>query len=812
MKISYSWLKSYINTDISAEEMSKTLTDTGLEVEKVHITESVPGGLKGLVIGKVLSKEKHADADRLNVTTVDLGGEAPLQIVCGAPNVEAGQKVVVATNGTIIHPSEGEPFKIKKSKIRGVESNGMICAEDEIGLGKGHDGIMVLDETAAVGTLASEFFNVEDDIQFEIGLTPNRADGMSHIGVARDLLCALKHQGKIEEASVLNWPSVDSFSPLSTCKVQVEVKDEDACPRYAGLTVTGLKVNQSPEWLQKRLISIGLKPINNVVDATNFVLHELGQPLHAFDLQKVKGNKIIVQQLPAKSKFTTLDEVSRELDANDLMICNEADGMCIAGVFGGIDSGVTDDTTAIFLESAYFNPIAVRKTAKRHGLNTDASFRFERGIDVNLVAYCLKRAALLIIEIAGGEASKIVDLYPKEIEGFNVTLDLNRLNSIAGIEIEANAVEDILSWLDIKIISKNDHTLAITVPAYRVDVTREIDVIEEVMRIYGFNNIPIPDHVNSSLSYGVKPDKEKLQNIVSDLLTSNGFAEAMSNSLTKESYASLANAKHINPDWNVKMLNPLSIDLGVLRQSLIFSGLESISYNINRRSSDLKLYEFGNVYFKRNDGFEETSYLSIFLTGQSESERWNSPNQQVSFYAAKGAVESVLSRLGILKNLQTKSTSNELMQDGIELTIAKKKVADIGWVKSELLKSFGINQPVYYAEINWNVVLELMKMNKTKFKPMTKYPAVRRDLSLLIDSSVQFAQIEEIARKSEKQLLKEIDLFDVYEGKNLAEGKKSYAVKFILQDSEATLQDSKIDGIMKTIQKQLEQRLGAELR
>ncbi|MBL4704335.1 MAG: phenylalanine--tRNA ligase subunit beta, partial [Flavobacteriales bacterium] len=682
MKVSYNWLKSYINTDLTADEVSKVLTDAGLEVEKYHKIESVPGGLQGLVIGHVLSKEKHPDADRLNITSVNVGNGNPIQIVCGAPNVESGQKVVVATSGTTIHPTQGEPFKIKKSKIRGIESNGMICAQDEIGLGTDHDGIMVLAEDAEPGTLAKEYFNVEDDFQFEIGLTPNRSDGMSHIGVARDLLCALKHQNRIGESAAINWPVVETFNGIADCAVNIEVKDYEACPRYAGLTITGLRVGTSPDWLQNRLRSIGLTPINNVVDATNFVLHEIGQPLHAFDLQKIKGNKVVIQKLPAQTKFTTLDGVERMLHEEDLMICNGAEGMCIAGVFGGIDSGVSNETTEIFLESAYFHPVSVRKTAKRHGFNTDASFRFERGIDPNLVVYSLERAALLIQEIAGGQSSKIIDLYPKPIEDFKVNLNLDQLNNIAGIDIDPLVVENILSWLDIKIDHKNDTKLSLTVPAYRVDVLREIDVIEEIMRIYGFNNIPIPNNVNSSLSYGVKPDKEKLQNIVSDLLTSNGYAEAMSNSLTKEGYAELANAKHIQPEWNVKMLNPLSSDLGVLRQSLLFSGLEAISYNLNRRELNLKFYEFGKTYFNRNGAFEETAYLSLFLTGQKDLERWNSSQSAVSYYSVKGAVETILTRLGILKNAQTKVTSNELLADGTELSIAKKKVADIGWIKS----------------------------------------------------------------------------------------------------------------------------------
>ncbi len=813
MKISYNWLKSYINIDLPVEKVASILTDTGLEVEKVHKIETIPGGLAGLTIGKVLSKEKHADADRLQVTTVDVGAEEPFQIVCGAPNVDAGQTVVVALPGTTIYPTEGDPFKIKKSKIRGVESSGMICAEDEIGLGTKHDGIMVLDEEVTPGTPARDYFNVEDDFQLEIGLTPNRADGMSHIGVARDLLCALKHQEIIPPATELQWPLVDGFSvDKADAKIEIEVKDSKACPRYAGVEISDVSVSASPEWLQNKLRSIGLNPINNVVDITNFVLHETGQPLHAFDANVVNG-KVIVQQLPEGSTFTTLDEVERKLSSDDLMICNQDGGMCIAGVFGGMKSGVMPETKNIFLESAYFDPVSVRKTAKRHGLNTDASFRFERGIDPNLTIYALKRAAILIREVCGGIiSSEITDIYPNPVADFKVDFHLNYLKQISGVTIPEEQVENILSWLDIKITKKIGDKWSLEVPAYRVDVVREIDVVEEILRIYGFNNIPVPEKVNTSLSFSEQIDKEKLQNIVSDLLTSNGFSEAMSNSLTRESYSDLAGDTHITGDRAVKMLNPLSTDLGVLRQTMLYSGLEAIRYNQNRQESDLKLYEFGKTYSKMESGYSETNWLSLFLTGKNTPETWSVSPDQVSFYTVKGAAERVLQRLGILKNHSTKSTSNKLFTDGIELSIARKKVADIGWIKTSILEQMDISQPVYYAEINWDTVLKLMKMNKTKFKPVSKYPSVRRDLSLLLDKSVQFSEISEVARKSESKLLKEVDLFDVYEGKNLPTGKKSYAVKFILHDEEATLKDKKIDAIMSKIQKQLNERLGAELR
>lgn len=814
MKISYNWLKDYIQTDETVEEIGKILTDTGLEVEKIHTIETIPGGLAGLVIGEVLTKEKHPDADRLNVTTVNVGSEVPLQIVCGAPNVDAGQKVVVATVGTTIHPTNGEPFKIKKSKIRGVESFGMICAEDEIGIGTDHDGIMVLDAAAPIGLAANKFFQVENDYQYEIGLTPNRADGMSHTGVARDLLCALKHFEKTEADACIAWPPVDDFIPDSTIQnLPIEVEAAEACPRYAGLIIEDVKVSPSPEWLQNRLRSIGLTPINNVVDVTNFVLHELGQPLHAFDAKKIEGQKIVVKTLSEETKFTTLDETERSLNKEDLMICDgNGNGMCMAGVFGGIHSGVTQETTAVFLESAYFNPVSVRKTAKRHGLNTDASFRFERGVDPNQTTYALKRAALMIAELTGGKYSNYTDIYPNPILDFKVELTWHRLNQIAGIEIPKNTAKNILKWLDIKIERESDEKLQLNVPAYRVDVQREIDVIEEILRIYGFNNIPIPEKVNASLSYAIKPNKGQLQNTVSNFLSANGFSEIMSNSLTKASYATLAESKHIHPEEHVAMLNPLSSDLGVLRQSLLFSGLEAISYNINRQENNLKFYEFGKSYKKTPDGYKETGLLGLFLTGSKEVERWNANKGTVSFYTLKGTVESILKKLGIYKNYSVKGTNNDLLEDGIEWTIAKQKVGDIGWVKPSILAKMGIKQKVYYACLNWDTIFGLMKMNKTKFSPMSKFPSVRRDLSLLLDKTVDFAAIEQVARKMEKKLLKEIDLFDVYEGKNLAENKKSYAVKFVLQDEEKTLKDKQIEAIMNKIQQALQKELGAELR
>ena len=814
MNISYKWLKTYIDTDISANEMARILTDTGLEVEKSHEIEAIPGGLKGLIIGLILKKEKHPDADRLSVCTVDIGQTEALQIICGASNVAEGQKVIVAPVGSCLHPVNGDPFKIKKSKIRGLASHGMICAEDEIGLGKGHEGIMVLDQIAEVGALASSYFNLETDIQFEIGLTPNRADGMSHIGVARDLLCALKHQKTIEQKSIVKWPIIDDFKiDKDSVKLDITVQDTFACPRYAGVSISGVSVGPAPDWLQNRLRSIGCNPVNNIVDATNFVLHELGQPLHAFDLEKIDGNKVIVKKLAAKTSFTTLDGIERKLDDQDLMICDDKEGLCLAGIFGGLSSGVTESTTSIFLESAYFNPVCIRKSAKRHGLNTDASFRFERGIDPTRVVYALKRAALLIKEVAGGYiSSKITDIYPEKIADFEVHFNINRLNALAGISIEYNTIINILKSLEIEVLNVDQNKLQLRVPSYRVDVQREIDVIEEVLRIYGFNNIPVSEKVNSSLSYRSKTDIEKMQNIVSDLLAANGFAETMSNSLTKSSYINQEEFRDMNSDWNVAMLNPLSSDLGVLRQSLVFSGLEAIAYNQNRQEQDLKLFEFGKVYFAREERHDEYRHLGIFLTGKKQAEQWYLKPQDVSFYSITGAVNAVLSRLGIFKNQKSAPTKNDLFAEGISISIGKIKVADLGRIKTDLLNKMGIHQAVFYAEIKWDKVLELMPMNKTKFKPLTKFPSVRRDLSLLLDEKISFSEIESIARNSEKLLLKEVGLFDVYDGKNIAAGKKSYGVKFIMQDSERTLDDKRISSIMNKIKSKLEEQLGAELR
>ena len=813
MKISYNWLNEYLNLTTSTEQTSEILTDIGLEVEKVETVEQVKGGLNGLVIGEVLEAVKHPGADTLKITKVNIGTET-LSIVCGAPNVDAGQKVVVATVGTILYTEDGESFKIKKSKIRGEESFGMICAEDEIGLGKGHDGIMVLEDSAKIGTPAAEYFDLKNDTVFEIGLTPNRADAMSHFGVARDLMVALKHkeilpkEGKVCSPSVAEWKIDNNDLPIS-----IEVKNTEACPRYAGVTISGIKVEESPEWIKTRLNSIGLAPINNIVDITNFVLHELGQPLHAFDAAKIEGNKVIVATATAKEKFTTLDETERELHEEDLMINNSSAPMCIAGVFGGLESGVSASTTSIFLESAYFNPVSVRKTAKRHGLNTDASFRFERGIDPETVVYALKRAALLIKEIAGGTiSSEIQESYPTPIKNQIVEFNYEKCNSLIGKDIPTETIDSILENLDIKTISNDNGTLTLEVPAYRNDVLRQADITEEILRIYGFNNIPLPEKLNTSITYREKTDSRILLNTVLDRLSDNGFAEIMSNSLTKSSYLTAFESKKINLNYAVKMLNPLSSELDVMRQSLLFNGMESIIYNNNRKNNDLKLVEFGKTYFKYESEYEENQVLSLFVTGNETSENWDKAQQKVNFFSIKKEVINTLKRLGIFKNYQISATKNDLLAEGLAYSINKKPVVDFGKVSNKVLAHFGIKQPVYYAEINWDNVLALMMMNKTKYKELPKFPTSRRDLSLLIDKTVKFEQIEEIASRVDRKILKEIGLFDIYEGKNLAEDKKSYAVSFLFQDENKTLVDKQIEKIMTKIQGELEAKLGASLR
>jgi len=806
MKISYNWLKQFIKIDWKSEETSALLTDLGLEVEIVEKYQSVKGGLEGIVVGHVLTCVPHPDADRLKITTVDLGDGIPLQIVCGASNVDAGQKVPVATIGTVLYDKEGNPFTIKKGKIRGQESHGMICAEDELGLGESHDGIMVLDESIPAGTLASTVFKIENDEVFEIGLTPNRADAMSHLGTARDLRAGLIQRGINVE---LITPSVSNFRvDKRTLKIDVDVKNIQLAPRYCGVSISGLTVKESPEWLKNRLKAIGINPKNNIVDVTNYVLHDLGQPLHAFDAAKIKG-KITVQTLPAGTKFVTLDDIERTLHEEDLMICDEKEPLCIAGVFGGKKSGVTEVTTSIFLESAYFNPVSIRKSAKRHQLNTDASFRFERGIDPTITEYALKRAALLIQEVAGGEiTSDIVDIYQKKIEDFPVFLNFQNVSRIIGQDLPKDTIKQILASLEIKVNSVSDAGLGLTIPAYRVDVQREIDVIEEILRVYGYNNIVFSKKLNATVSNSPRNEDYKVQNTVAGQLNSQGFNEMMANSLTTASYVQLSET--LKEDYNVTMLNPLSSDLATMRQSMLFSGLEAISYNINRKNSDLKLFEFGKTYHKFLAGYEEIKHLTLFQTGNRNQESWTNAQKPSDFFLFKGYVEAVLSRLGIT-NAKSIAVSSDVFSEGIALGQGSSSLVEFGVVKKSVLKHFGIKQEVLYADFNWANVLKAMS-SKIKYTEIPKYPEVRRDLALLVDQEVTYDTIYTIARQTEKSLLKNINLFDVYEGQNLPEGKKSYALSFIIQDTTKTLEDAQIDKIMNKLQKNFETELGASLR
>jgi phenylalanyl-tRNA synthetase beta chain len=806
MRISYNWLKQFIKIDLKSEDTAAILTDLGLEVEVVEKYQSVRGGLEGVVVGHVLTCEKHPDADRLKITTVDLGDGTPVQIVCGASNVAAGQKVPVATIGTKLFDKDGNEFEIKKGKIRGQESHGMICAEDELGLGTSHDGIMILDEKLKPGTPCAKVFNIENDEVFEIGLTPNRADAMSHMGVARDLRASLLQKNSNIE---LITPSVSTFRiDKRTLKIDVDVKDNKLAPRYCGVTISGVTVKESPEWLKNRLKAIGLTPKNNIVDVTNYILHDLGQPLHAFDAAKING-KIIVKTVAAGTKFTTLDDVERTLHEEDLMICDEKGPLCLAGVFGGKSSGVTETTNAIFLESAYFNPVSIRKSAKRHGLNTDASFRFERGIDPNITEFALKRAALLIKEVAGGEiTSDIIDVYPKKIEDFPVFLHFEKANKLIGQELPKETIKKILASLDIKVTTVSDAGLGLIIPSYRVDVQREIDVIEEILRVYGYNNINFTKKLNATVSNAARTEDYKVQNIVATQLNGLGFHEMMANSLTTPDYVGLSDL--LKEEYNVMMLNPLSNDLSAMRQSLLFPGLEAVSYNINRRNGDLKLFEFGKTYHKLPSGYDEPKHLTLFVSGNRNAESWTNPQKPSDFFLFKGYVGSVLERMGIHK-IQNKPATSDVFAEGIAIASGNDTLVEFGTVKKSILKHFDIKQEVFYADFNWNLILKLIG-SKIKFTDIPKYPEVRRDLALLVDETVAFDAIYNIARQTEKSLLKDVNLFDVYQGKNLPEGKKSYAVSFTLQDSTKTLTDEQIDKIMSKLLKNMENELGASLR
>jgi len=821
MKISYNWLKEYINVDLEAEQVSQILTDTGLEVEGLEKIETIKGGLRGIVIGEVLTCIKHPDADKLSVTTVDVGGNKILPIVCGAPNVAAGQKVVVATVGTTLY-SDDNSFEIKKAKIRGEVSEGMICAEDELGLGVSHDGIMVLPEDAEVGTLAKEYFHVEEDEVFEIGLTPNRTDAMSHIGVARDLLAALNLQRPERDPLSLFQSCINSFKPDNQdLPVEVIVEDVEACPRYTGLTMTGIEVKDSPDWLKNRLLAIGLRPINNLVDISNYVLHDTGHPLHFFDADEISGGKVVVKMEPKGTKFVTLDEEERELSGNDLMICDTEKGMCIGGVFGGLYSGVTENTKNIFLECAYFDPKTIRKTARFHGLNTDSSFRFERGADPNDTIDVIKRAALLIKELAGGSiSSDIIDVYPEPIESWEVDVSFENVDRLIGKIIPHDEIKDILIWLGMEIISEDDHDMKVLVPTFKNDVRREADVIEEILRIYGYNNVEIPGQLRASLSYQPKPDREQLQNLVSDYMASNGFAEMMNNSLTRGAYAE--KFEFINENENVKILNPLSADLNVMRQTLLFGGLETIIYNNNRKSFDLKLFEFGTIYSLDSaksqapdalEKYHEEKHFSIFITGKSENESWRDEQKNSDFFDLKNVVVNILNRLKLdPTEFDMESISNEIFESGIRYSKNNKTLVELGLLTNSILNSFEVKQSVFHADFNWDLLINLMKSHQIAYKEVPKYPEVRRDLALLVDKNVKFEDLQKLAFKTERNILTEVSLFDVYEGENIEKGKKSYALRFILQDDRKTLTDKVIDKTMRRLQSAYEREMQAIIR
>ena len=805
MKISYNWLKQFLHIDWDSQKTGELLTDLGLEVEGISNFESVKGSLKGIVVGHVLTCVQHPNADRLKLTTVDIGQETPLQIVCGAPNVAAGQKVPVATIGTTLYTKEGEAWVIKKGKIRGEESQGMICAEDEIGLGNSHEGIMILNEELKPGTPCSKIFDVEADEVFEIGLTPNRADAMSHFGVARDLKAGLE-QKEIQKELVT--PSTSNFSiDNRSLKIDVEVKDSQLAPRYCGVTISNLIVQDSPDWLKNRLKAIGLSPINNVVDVTNYVLHDLGQPLHAFDASKIKGNKIEVKTLPSGTKFKTLDGVERELHSDDLMICDSEKPMCIAGVFGGINSGVTENTSAIFLESAYFDPIAIRKTAKRHGLNTDASFRFERGIDINMTEYALKRAALLIREIAGGYiSSEIVDLYPKKPQERHVFLTFDKIFNLIGQEIPKDKIKSILSSLEIRINNVTESGLGLTIPTYRVDVTREVDVIEEILRVYGYNNIDFKEKLNASIAKTSRFENHRIQDIIGDTLAAKGFYEIMTNSLVSSETISSE-----EDSTAVQMLNPLSSDLSVMRTSMLYSGLQTVGYNHNRQKTDLKLFEFGKTYHKVDGGHQEKRHLALYISGERKQDSWAASSKKTDFFYVKGVVETIFERLGI-KDVEAQPLHSNHLSEGLSLVKNKTTLASFGLVSKKELKKFDLKQEVFYADFDWDAILESITTQNVTFKEIPKFPEVTRDFALLLDESVSFQKVYDIAWKTEKKLLKKVNLFDVYTGKNLPKGKKSYAVSFTLLDEEKTLTDKQIDKIMGKFLAQYQKELGAELR
>lgn len=814
MRISYNWLKQYIDLKPEPQEVSKILVNLGLEVESLEQWQSIKGGLEGFVVGQVLECSKHPNADKLSLIKVDIGTDEQLSIVCGAPNVAAGQKVIVATVGTKIY-SGSEVFEIKKSKIRGELSEGMICAEDEMGIGESHDGIMVLDPDVKVGTLAKDYFKVENDWVFEIGLTPNRIDSASHYGVARDLAAYFTQSSPV----LLTKPSIEKFETENTSlTIPVIVENNEACKRYSGVTLSGVTIKESPEWLKNRLLAIGVRPINNVVDITNYVLHEFGQPLHAFDADMIKGKKVIVNTLQEGTFFTTLDEVERKLSSADLMICNESEGMCMAGIFGGLHSGVTETTKNIFLESAYFNPVWIRKSARRHNLNTDSSFRFERGTDPNNTILALKRAALLIKEIAGGSvSSELMDVYPEPVQHFKVDIIYKGINSLIGKNLDKKIIKNILKSLEIIIDNETEEGLSLLVPPYRVDVKREADIVEEIMRIYGYNNIEFTDKVLSTLTYSTKPEPSAIQNLISDFLSGQGFHEIMCNSLTKSSYYE---TRETFKDTIAYIINPLSSDLNCMRQNLVFGGLESIAYNINRKNQNLKFYEFGNCYFfnkkdttNKLDQYSENLRLGIFLTGLETEPNWITNPRNITLFHLKSFVDNALKKAGLTNKVISLPIENsDIYSNGLVYEINNQKVAELGIINNKLLKEFDIKQEVFVGEINWTLLLKLIQNRKITYKEISKYPEVKRDLSMILDSSVKYEQIVKLTEKTEKKLIKDINLFDVYQGEKIEKGKKSYAVSFILQDEEKTLTDQQIDKVMSNLMKVFENELGAKIR
>ena len=820
MEISLNWLKKYIDIDLSAQEVATILTDIGLEVEALEKVESIRGGLQGVVVGHVVECWDHPDSDHLHVTKVDVGAQEPLQIVCGAPNCRQGLKVLCATVGSVLYPNGGdEEFKIKRSKIRGVESLGMLCAEDELGIGASHAGIMELPEDAVVGTPARDFLGITDDYLIGIGLTPNRVDAASHIGVARDIAAYLRSQGKDVKVTL---PSVDDFSVDNhDMEIEVVVENHDAAPRYAGLTVTGCQIAPSPEWMQKELRAAGINPKNNLVDITNYVLFELGQPLHAFDADKIEGKKVVVKNCAEGTPFVTLDGVERKLSKEDLMICSAERPMCIGGVFGGLDSGISDTTVNVFLESAYFNPVSIRRSAKRHGLSTDASFRFERGIDPNIQVYALKRAALMMRELAGGKiSSEIIDLNPTPASDFVFDVNLDRVNSLIGKAIPESTVRTILDALEVKIVKEEARTLTVAVPPYRVDVQREADLVEDILRIYGYNNVEIPQAVHSTLSYAPRPDKNKLINIAADHLAATGYTEIMSNSLTKAAYYD--GLTSYKAEECVKIMNPLSADLNVMRQTLLFNALEAVALNINHRTLDLRLFEMGNCYHFHPEveqgenpltRYSESYRIGIAVTGQDATPSWNVKAAKSSFYTLRSTVEKLLRRFGIdIYTLRSESSQSDLYSDAIAYTQGPKTVVEMGIVSPAVLAKFDIKQAVYYAEIDFDLIVRAAKKQRIAVEELSRFPEVKRDLALLVDKGVTFSELRNIAFATEKKLLKRVTLFDVYEGDKLPEGKKSYALGFTLEDKNQTLNEKTIEKTMANLQRQLEAKAGAQVR